>query len=668
MAKELLTSSQLRLATDEGIFKASNSNEVNPAKPCTGQERAVAALTTALSVRGFGFNILLIGGEESGRLNCLESVLEDFISSNANGEDPDRVLLPVRGSSGQYEEVQLRPGLAEKLVLVCQQVVSATVNNDAEYQTGLVQELKNRFSASSRLAEYIHWLDDLSLMLLAGDSSEFEYRELQSMLPLVLQVGGEGPVTVLRDPFIDTTSLLGTVSIDQESGRKTVNAGSLIRASGGFLIIDGRRLSEDMLLWRMLRDILKSGLIPLQAISPVSSTQTASSLPLSGNIKLDSRVIIECDSAVFDQFQALENETDKLFPVIAEIESEIDRTDDNALVFAGIIAALINQYHCLPLDSQALAEMLDAAVRHSGSRDHISLSRQHISRMLREASLLAATAGEEIITGKHIKSVVAQARQRVMTDQRDALQSIIHGETQIELTGKVIGQINGLTMVGSGERSYLETARLTATVRAGDGAVVDIEREVSLGGSIHSKGVLILTSLLASRYSRHVPLSMIASLVFEQSYAYVDGDSASAAEMMVILSAITEIPLKQNLAITGSIDQRGQILCVGDINRKIEGFYRLCQQHGEVSEAGVVIPKTNMRDLMLDEEVVDAVNDSRFTIYAVSNLDDVIEIFTGMNAGLENDKNEFPSGSFNMQVQDSLKQFAEENKHDHKDD
>jgi lon-related putative ATP-dependent protease len=514
----------------------------------------------------------------------------------------------------------------------------------------------------------MHWLDEFSLLLLAGENSDFEYRELQQMIPLFLHSGSQDSRAILRDPFIDTASLLGTLTTDQESGRRIINAGSLIQASGGFLIIDGQRLSEDLTLWRILRDILKCGLIPLNAMTSVSSSQAGGSLPINGNIQLTCRVIVLCESSVFEQLQALESDIDSLFPAIAEFETEMERNNENTRAAARIISALIKQYHCLPLDKLAMAAMLDRAVRFSGSRDHITLSRHRLSRLLREASLLASMSGESIITRSHIEAVIQQSRTRVLTDQRDATQSIINGETQVELTGKVIGQINGLTMVGSGEQSYLEPARLTATVRAGDGAVVDIEREVNLGGSIHSKGVLILTSLLASRYSRHVPLSMIASLVFEQSYAYVDGDSASAAEMMVILSAITEIPIKQNLAITGSIDQRGQILCIGDINRKIEGYYRLCLHHGGLEDAGVVIPKTNLRDLMLDDDVVQAVADGHFTISAVSTLDDVIELFTDMDSGSEDDKREFPVGSFNALVQDSLKQFAEENKHDHKDD
>jgi predicted ATP-dependent protease len=447
-----------------------------------------------------------------------------------------------------------------------------------------------------------------------------------------------------------------------------INAGSLIQASGGYLILDALRFIEDPQHWRILRDVLKNGLIPLQAIQSVASSQGGGSLPLNGNIPLTCRVILICDSSTFEQFLSLEPDPEALFPVVAEFESELERNDQNSQVIASTIAALISQYRCLPLDAEAMALMIDSAARYTGTQHRLTLSRTGLSRLLREASLLANNSGEAVITRNHIRTTIEQARQRLLIDRRDAVQAILQGEMQIELTGKVVGQINGLTMVGAGIQSYLEPARITATVRPGDGAVVDIEREVNLGGSIHSKGVLILSSLLAARYSPHAPLSLIASLVFEQSYAYVDGDSASAAEMMAILSAISCVPLKQSIAMTGSIDQRGQILCVGDINKKIEGFYRLCQQHGSVADAGVVIPRTNLRDLMLDDDVIQAVNDGHFTIYAVTTIDDVIEIFTAMEAGLEGDDHQFPTGSFNALMHDSLKQFAEENKHDHKDD
>ncbi len=665
---EKLTHSQLRMTTDDSLFGFSTSDELTPAKPCTGQKRAVAALQTALAMPGAGYHVIVVGREGTDRQACLDSVLNSVASSRTTSMNKDRVLLPVSGRPGLYEEVQLQPGHARSLTTVCQQVVMASMNHDPDQHAQMMQELTDGFSDIPRLSEYINWLDNFSLLLMTGENTEFEYRELQRMIPIFLHAGSQQAMPFLWEPFADAPSLLGVQSVEPDTGRSVINAGTLIQASNGFLIIDGRRLIEDPLYWNLFRDILKSGLIPLHAIPSAPSSQACGGQPLNGYIRLLCRVVMLCDPDTFDQLQTLESDLDHLFPVIAEFESDMERNNDNTNAMAGIISALIRQYHCLPLNRQAMAAMIDIAALLTGTQHRLTLSRSVISRMLREASLLANMAGKQIVTDKHINAVIQQSRQRVIADRQEAMQAILNGETQVELAGKVIGQINGLTMVGSGLQSYLEPARITAAVRPGDGAVVDIEREVNLGGSIHSKGVLILTSLLASRYSRHTPLSLIASLVFEQSYAYVDGDSASAAEIMAILSAIAEIPLAQNLALTGSIDQRGQILCVGDINKKIEGFYDLCQLHGKVVDAGVVIPKTNLRDLMLDDNVIKAVDAGRFSIHAVTTLDDVIELYTGMKAGQEDDRHEFPAGSFNALVQEALKQFAEENKHDHKDD
>ena len=668
MTIEKLTPDQLRVATEATLFEFKNSAALTPAKPCTAQNRAVAALKTALTVPGPEYHVMLLGGEGTGRLDCLYSVLNECTAANAEIENPDRLLLPIRGRMNQYEEIPLQNSHAQTMINFCQQVAIATINGDPGLQSLMIQELRGGFSASPQLSAYIDWLDDFSLLLLAGENSEFDYRELHRMIPLLLHAGNNAGSAIIRDVISDTASLLGTLISDPVSGRTMINAGSLIQASGGYLILDALRFIEDPQHWRILRDVLKNGLIPLQAIQSVASSQGGGSLPLNGNIPLTCRVIMICDSSTIEQFLSLESDPEALFPVVAEFESELERNDQNSQVIASTIAALISQYRCLPLDAEAMALMIDSAARYTGTQHHLTLCRSGLSRLLREASLLANNNGEAVITRNHIRTTIEQGRQRLLIDRRDAVQAILHGEMQIELTGKVVGQINGLTMVGAGIQSYLEPARITATVRPGDGAIVDIEREVNLGGSIHSKGVLILSSLLAARYSPHAPLSLIASLVFEQSYAYVDGDSASAAEMMAILSAISGVPLKQSIAMTGSIDQRGQILCVGDINKKIEGFYRLCQQHGSVADAGVVIPRTNLRDLMLDDDVIQAVNDGHFTIYAVTTIDDVIEIFTAMEAGLEGDDHQFPTGSFNALMHDSLKQFAEENKHDHKDD
>lgn len=669
MTIEQLTLNQLRVPTDDSLFSFEDSDELTPAADCVGQWRAVAALKTALAVQGADYHVLVAGGEGTGRLDCLYSVLNEHQSSTDSKATPDRVLIPVRNRVNEYQEVQLQHAQSQALITICQQVVLATINGDPELQSLMINDLRERFSEMTLLAGYIDWLDDASLLLLTGENSNYEYRELQRLVPLLLHNGSQQGVPVIRDAFTDSASLLGTLSTDTESGRSVINAGTLIQASEGVLLLDGLQLTEDPLLWRTLRDILKNGMIPLHAIQSVPSSQGGGSLPLNGVIPLTCRVILICDSSTIEQLQILEPELERLFPVIAEFESEVERNDAGTRDLASIIAALIKQYTCLPLDKQAMALVVETAARLNGTQHRLPLSRTMLSRLLREASLLAVNSGESIVSRQHIEIAIEDGRQRVVCDSRDAMQEILHGEMQIELGGRVVGQINGLTMVGAGLQSYLEPARITSTVRPGDGAVVDIEREANLGGSIHSKGVLILSSLLAARYSPHAPLSLIASLVLEQSYAYVDGDSASAAEMMAILSAIAGVPLAQNLALTGSIDQRGQILCVGDINRKIEGFYRLCYLHGGVENAGVVIPKTNQRDLMLDADVIQAVHNGHFTIYAVTTIDDVIELFTGMTAGQENDQRQFPAGSFNALMQDSLKKFAEENKHDHhKDD
>ena len=668
MTIEKLGHKQLNLATDAAIFDFASSDTVAPAGPCLGQQRLVEILQSALSVEGPRSHMLLIGREGTERLNCLVSVLEEFVSAKAGQMSPDRVLLPVRGSAGLYEEADLQPGHARLLVNACQQLATATFTNELEQHAQILQQLRKDFSALPAVTDYINWLDDFSVLLMAGENTSYEYRELQQMMPLLLHAGSTEGMAVLRDPFIDAGNSLGTLSADPETGRKIIQAGALIQASGGFLILDGQQLIEDPLYWRLLRDILKNGLLPLHAISPVTPSQSGGSLPLRGNIRLTCRVVVLCDPNVFEQLQGLEPDLEQVFPCITEFESELARNDDNSHAIARIISALLKQYACLPLNAQAMATMVDLAARLTGTQHRLTLSRTYLTDILRDASQLANRQAAKVIESSHIQKAIEHRRQRLMIDRRDSMQAILDGETQIELTGQVVGQVNSLTVIGAGVQSYPEPSRITATVRPGDGAVVDIEREVNLGGSIHSKGVLILTSLLASRYSRHTPLSLVASVVFEQSYAYVDGDSASAAEMLAILSALAEIPLAQNLALTGSIDQRGQILCIGDVNQKIEGFYRLCQAHGGVDGAGVVIPSTNLRDLMLEEDVVEAVRDGRFDIHTVTTIDDVIKLFTGMEAGTEDKDHEFPAGTFNALVHESLKQFSEEKKHEHKDD
>ncbi len=670
MPVEKLKPELLRKLTDDSLFDFKTSNELTPVNVAyTGQDRAVSVLRRVLSIPGQGNHAIALGKEGTARLECIYSVVKELESIGS--VSVDRVMLPVRGRHKVFEEIELQPGGAGFLIMACRNIIKATINGRPESRGLEIKTLQEKFAGRPRLSAYLQWLDDATSFVLAEAQHEIEInhaeiRELQGMLPVLLHSGRQQGRVCLVDPFPDPSSLLGTASVDRDTGLVVINGGTLIQASAGFLIIDVRRLASNKAHWWLLREILKTGMIPLSAIPSVQAGQNGNKINLTGVIRITSRVILLCDNPVLDSLYDADPEIENVFSVVAEFEPEMERNDETCIALARLISSLIQKYKCLPLDPQAMAAMVDVSARITDCQHKLTLNRAALSRYLREASMLAEQAGDEIITRQQIKNVIRLHRERVIVDRRNALQAIIAGETQVELAGKVVGQINGLTIVGTGVQSYLEPSRITATVRAGEGAVVDIEREVSLGGSIHTKGVLILTSLLAARYSRHIPFSLIATLVFEQSYSEVDGDSASAAEMVAILSAVTEIPIRQDLAITGSIDQRGQILCVGDINSKIEGYFRFIQLHGEASNVAVVIPATNMRDLMLDDDVVQAVADGRFTIYAVSTLDELIELFTGMQAGLEDDNHEFPAGSFNARVQTSLKQFSKEKKDDHK--
>jgi predicted ATP-dependent protease len=672
MTIDKLVPEQLRKLTDESLFEFKSSNEQTTDKVAyAGQDRAVMVLRSALSVPGQGYHVIALGKEDTARLECIYTVVKELDTSSPAGVD--RVLLPVRDRQTAFEEIQLKPGGASFLISACRTIIKASLNSKLESRRLELKTLLEKYAGRPRLLSYLQWLDDVSSTVQAElqdetDVNSTDVRELQAMLPVLLHHGRQQGRACLLDPFPDPSSLLGTAYIDRESGRLVINSGSLIQASAGFLIIDGRRLAVNRAHWRLLREILKTGMIPLSSIPFVQAGVAGNSINLNGFIRLTARVILLCDNTVMDALFEADPEIENVFSVVAEFDSEMKRNDENSVAAARVISSLIRKHECLPLDPAAMAAMVDVSARMTDCQHRLTLSRAGLSKYLREASMLAMQSGDEIITRQQIKNIITQSKERVIADRRDALEAIIVGETQVELTGKVVGQINGLTIVGTGVQSYLEPSRITATVRAGEGAVVDIEREVHLGGSIHSKGVLILTSLLAARYSRHLPFSLIATLVFEQSYSDVDGDSASAAEMMAILSSVTEIPIKQNLAITGSIDQRGQILCVGDINTKIEGYFRFIKQHSNAQSAGVVIPVTNLRDLMLDDDVVEAVAEGSFSIYAVSTLDDLIELFADMKAGEEDDNHEFPADSFNSRVHASLKQFSEEKKDDHKED
>ncbi len=456
--------------------------------------------------------------------------------------------------------------------------------------------------------------------------------------------------------------LIGRIEHVSEMGTLVTNfnlirAGALHRANGGYLVLDATKLLVQPFAWEGLKRALKSGEIRIKSLGEalsLVSTVTLEPQP----IPLDVKIILLGDRMLYYLLQAYDPEFLDLFKVGADFESQIDRDNKNSLQFIRLLATLSRKENLKPLDRAAAARILEASARHAGDAEKLSAEIRYAADIVRESDFYASRNGKDVIGEQEIQEAI-DTRMRRASRIRDRLQEEILRDTiLIDTEGACVGQVNGLAAAQLGESSFAHPCRITARVAVGSGQVVDIEREVELGGPIHSKGVLILSGFLASHYLVDSPLSLFASLVFEQTYGGVEGDSASAAELCALLSALAETPIKQSLAITGSVNQKGQIQAIGAVNEKIEGFFEICNKRGLTGQQGVLVPVSNVRRLMLDKAVIEAVRQSRFQIYPVENIDQCLALLSGLDAGERDEQGDFPQGSVNQRVRTRLQDFA----------
>jgi len=436
-----------------------------------------------------------------------------------------------------------------------------------------------------------------------------------------------------------------------------IRAGALHRANGGFLMLDAIKVLSQPYAWEGLKRCLKAGSIRIESLSDLlglSSTVQIEPEPMPLGLK----VVLIGERLVYYLLSQYDPEFPGLFKINADMESEIERNPANTAAYARLIATLARREQLRPLAAPAVARVIEHAARLAADAQRLTTHTQPLDDLLREADHLAAVAQTPQIERAHVDAALAAHRRRnehIRSRYRD---EILRGQLLVDTAGTHVGQINGLAVVPLGDSTFAHPARITATVRVGDGEVVDIEREVRLGGPIHSKGVLILSSFFASRFGLHMPLSLKASLVFEQSYGGVEGDSASLAELAALLSALADLRIDQSLAVTGSVNQFGVVQAVGGINEKIEGFFDICAARGLTGTQGVLIPAANACHLMLRSDVVNAARDGRFRIWAVADVDQAMEILTGHPAGTPDDKGALPEGSVNFRVAAALKRFA----------
>lgn len=443
------------------------------------------------------------------------------------------------------------------------------------------------------------------------------------------------PVVFENNPTYQ--NLLGRIEHITHMGTLVTNfslikPGALHRANGGFLILNAGKLLTQPYAWEALKRALLSREINIETLGEVFglvSTHTLQPQP----VPLDVKIVLFGERMFYYLLYQMDAEFAELFKVAADFEEEVERNPENTLLYARMIATLARKKSLRAFDPHAVARVIEQSARMVEDASKLQTHVRSLNDLLAEADYFAEVAGHEVVGIDDVEGTIAAQIHRAERLRKSYLNDILEGTVLIDTEGLHDGQINGLGSIDLGNYVFALPIRITATTRLGEGNVIDIEREVALSGAIHSKGVLILTSFLAARYSHSMPLSLNASLVFEQSYSSVEGDSASLAELCALLSALSGLPIYQGLAVTGSVNQYGQVQVIGAVNEKIEGFFDVCNARGLNGKQGVLIPAANVKHLMLRQDVVEAVRAKKFSIYAVENVDQAMELLTGVPAG-----------------------------------
>jgi len=545
---------------------------------------------------------------------------------------------------------------------------------------GLIGELREKYKAFPKVVEHLNAVqkdvvenadeflpsseNEPSRMMqaMAGQMGGHPILQRYVVNVLVDNTGLEG-ATVIYEDNPTYQNLVGHVEHRAQMGAlftdfTLIKAGALHRANGGYLILDARKVLLQPYVWEGLKRALRARHIHIESLAQIYSLVSTVSLdpePIPLNVK----VALVGERLLYYMLWQLDPDFAELFKVAVDFNESMDRDAESQRLYARLLATLIYNEKLQHFDRGAVARVIEHSARMVGDAEKLSTSMQGVTDLLRESDYWARQADGAIVTAQHVQRAIDAHIYRV-DRLREQVQENIRRETVlIDTSGSVVGQINGLAVLQVGDFAFGRPNRITARVTFGKGQVLDIEREVELGGPLHSKGVLILAGFLRGRYATDNPLSLSASLVFEQSYGGVDGDSASSAELYALLSAIAEVGIKQSLAVTGSVNQRGQVQAIGGVNEKIEGFYDICVARGLTGEQGVLIPTSNVKHLMLRQDVVDAVERGEFHVYAVETIDQGIELLTGIPAGEQDADGVYPEGSLNALVANRLKAMAE---------
>ena len=501
-------------------------------------------------------------------------------------------------------------------------------------------------------------------MPFGGGKEEDEFLEYQ--VNVIVDNGGVNGVPVVIEANPRYKNLFGTVDrvVDRNGVWRTdftrVKSGSILKADGGFLVLNAMDALGEPGVYPMLKRVLRNRQIEIQPLE--QGFFGASSALKPEPIDLDVKVIMIGDASVYHLLYAMDDDFKKIFKVRADFDSEMANDGKSISSYLSFIKTLCEREGLLPFEVSGAAEVIEHGARLAGQQNKLSTRFSALADVLREASYWASHEKAERVNAAHVRKAIAERIERFRMVEEKIQEMIMDGSILIDSTGARVGQVNGLSVYLLGETEFGRPSRITAKTAVGRSGIINIEREAAMSGPMHNKGVLILGGYLRAQYAQNKPLVLSASIAFEQSYSGVDGDSASSTEIYAILSSLANIPLRQDIAVTGSVNQHGEIQPIGGVNQKIEGFFDVCNARGLTGKQGVIIPQQNVKDLMLRHDVVQAVRDGKFHIYAIRTIDEGIAILTGKTAGVRSRSGRFTPGSIHARVDSVLQKFARTNR------
>ena len=482
----------------------------------------------------------------------------------------------------------------------------------------------------------------------------------------------DGGTPVIYEAHPTYRNLFGQVEYNSDQGmlvtnHRLIRTGSLHAANGGYLILDAEKLLTDHYLWEALKRALKSKTLKIEhPHADLGLMNTTTLAP--ADLPLKVKVVLIGSREIYYLLQDADPDFQEMFRVLVDFDDTLKRNQESEMAFARLLKDRITKESYADVTRSGVAALIEYSSRLAEHQREMSAKIGDVFELLGEADYIRQIAKDEVISELHVKRALKAKKHRTGRVSEKIIEEIVDGTVLLESEGTAVGKINGLTVMQIGDSSFGAPARISTTVYPGGKGIIDIERESNLGQNIHSKGVLILSGYLGNKYAQRFPLDISASIAMEQSYGYVDGDSASTAELCCLLSALIQMPLRQDLAITGSLNQYGEVQAIGGVNEKIEGFFNVCHARGLTGTQGVIIPKSNASNLMLSDEVLQAVKDGQFFVYAISTADEALYLLTGVEAGVVDEEGLYPEGTINAQVIDKLEAISKLDEEDEEED